>query len=111
MMTMYQNYNNATGEEEIVRVRMPERGESIGVVLAMLGGGRLQVKCEDGFTRVCRIPGKIKKKIWIKAGYLVLVKPWDIQKDERADIVISYSKAQSMWLKRKGILKNIAADI
>jgi translation initiation factor 1A len=104
-------YNPNQGEEEIIRVRTPDRGEVIGVVLAMLGGGRLQVKCDDGFTRICRIPGKIKKKIWIKPGNLVLVKPWDIQKEERADVVISYSRAQALWLKRKGFLKNIGQEI
>jgi translation initiation factor 1A len=109
---MYKPSNSAApGEEEIIRVRTPEKGQTIGIVLAMLGGGRLHVKCDDGFTRVCRIPGKIKKRIWIKPGNLVLVKPWDIQKDERADIVLSYSKAQAFWLKRKGFLKTIEQDV
>jgi translation initiation factor 1A len=104
---MYEN----SPEEEILRVRTPERGETIGIVMAMLGGGRLEVKCEDGFTRVVRIPGKIKKKIWIKPGNLVLIKPWDIQKEERADVIISYSRAQVYWLKKRGFLKNLSAEL
>jgi translation initiation factor 1A len=108
---MYKPPSAAPGEEEIIRVRTPDRDEVIGVVLAMLGGGRLQVKCDDGFTRICRIPGKIKKKIWVKPGNLLLVKPWDIQKEERADVILSYSKAQAFWLKRKGWLKTIAQDV
>ena len=97
--------------EEIVRVRMPEKGETICIVTAMLGGGRLEAKCEDGFTRICRIPGKIKKRIWIKPGNLVLIKPWDIQKEERGDVLWLYSKAQEFWLKRKGFLKNISTEL
>ncbi len=104
---MYEN----NPEEEILRVRTPERGETIGIVLAMLGGGRLQVKCEDGFTRVVRIPGKIKKRIWIKPGNLILIKPWDIQKEERADVILSYSRAQVYWLKKRGFLKNLGAEL
>jgi len=98
-------------EEEIVRVRIPERGETIGIVTAMLGGGRLEAKCEDGLTRICRIPGKIKKRIWIRPGNLILIKPWDIQKEERGDVVWLYSKAQEFWLKRKGFLKNISSKL
>lgn len=100
-----------TNEEEVVRVRMPEKGETICIVTAMLGGGRLEAKCEDGFTRICRIPGKIKKRIWIKPNNLILIKPWDIQKEERGDVVWLYSKAQEFWLKRKGLLKNISTEL
>ena len=98
-------------EEEIIRVRMPRNDETIGVVTAMLGGGRLEAKCEDGFTRICRIPGKIKRRLWIKPGYLILVKPWSVQKEERADVVWLYSKAQAFWLKRNGYIKNISPGL
>jgi len=96
--------------EEIIRVRVPRNDETIGIVTAMLGGGRLEAKCEDGFTRICRIPGRIKRKLWIRPGYLILVKPWSIQKEERADVIWLYSKAQAFWLKRKGYIKNISPE-
>ena len=104
-----QNKGRNKDEEVIIRVRTPKGNETIGCVLAMLGGGRLQVKCEDGFTRICRIPGKIKKRVWIRPGYLILLKPWDIQKEERGDVILSYSKAQVAWLKSRGFIKNIAS--
>jgi translation initiation factor 1A len=102
---------NNTTEEEFIRVKLPEKDQTICIVTSMLGGGRLEAKCEDGFTRICRIPGKIKKKIWIKPGYIILVKPWEVQKEERADVVFLYSKAQAFWLKRKGFLKNIGTEL
>jgi translation initiation factor 1A len=102
---------NNTTEEEFIRVKLPEKDETICIVTSMLGGGRLEAKCEDGFTRICRIPGKIKKKIWIKPGYIILVRPWEVQKEERADVVFLYSKAQAFWLKRKGFLKNIDTEL
>jgi translation initiation factor 1A len=94
-------------QEEVIRVRIPEKGEVLGIVTAMLGGGRVEVKCEDGFTRVCRIAGKIKRKFWIRVGHIVLIKPWSVQTNERGDVIWSYSKAQVIWLKNKGFLKNL----
>ena len=102
---------NNTTEEEFIRVKLPKKDETICIVTSMLGGGRLEARCEDGFTRICRIPGKIKKKIWIKPGYVILVRPWEVQKEERADVVFLYSKAQVFWLKRKGFLKNIGTEL
>ena len=97
-------------EEQVIRVRMPREGEVLGVVTALLGGGRMEVKCDDGFTRVCRIPGKMRRRLWVKPGNLVLVKPWIVQSDERADVVWKYSGAQSMWIKKRGLLKKISLD-
>jgi translation initiation factor 1A len=98
-------------EEGVIRVRLPKEGEVIAVVTAMLGGGRLEAKCEDGFKRICRIPGRMKRRIWVRPGNLILVKPWIVQTEERADVVWLYSKAQSFWLKRKGFVKNISTEL
>jgi translation initiation factor 1A len=97
-------------EEQIIRVRTPEKGEVLGIVLSLLGGGRLEVKCDDGFTRIGRIPGRMKRKIWVRVGDLVMLKPWEVQSDERGDIIWKYSKAQAIWLEKKGYLKNISID-
>ncbi|MEM3505722.1 MAG: translation initiation factor eIF-1A [Archaeoglobaceae archaeon] len=51
-----------------------------------------------------RIPGKMRKKIWIKEGDVVIVVPWSFQND-RADIVWRYTNPQVEWLERKGYLK------
>lgn len=92
-------------EQEIARTRLPKKGEVLGAVLEMLGAGKLKVDCEDGFVRICRIPGKIRKSIWIRAGNVVLVEPWKVQSNERADILWRYSPTQANWLRKKGYLK------
>lgn len=97
-------------EEEIIRVRTPSKGEILGVVLSLLGGGRMEVKCDDGFNRVCRIPGRMRRRMWVRVGDLILVKPWEVQSQERADVIWKYSKAQSVWLEKKGYLKNISLE-
>ena len=48
--------------------------------------------------------GKMKKRIWIREGDVVLVKPWEFQSDERADIVWRYTRTEANWLERRGYL-------
>jgi len=94
-------------EEEIIRVRIPKEGEILGKVTAMLGANRIQVECDDGKERICRIPGKMKKRIWTRVDDIVLIKPWEYQYDTRGDLVWKYTKNQAYVLKKKGYLKNI----
>ncbi len=96
-----------TDTEEIVRVRLPKKGEFFGNVVMLMGGSRLQVDCEDEKTRICRIPGKFKRRMWVRPGDYVIIEPWTIQSDERADVLWRYTRGQVEWLKRHGYLKNI----
>ncbi|MFA6049158.1 MAG: translation initiation factor eIF-1A [Candidatus Micrarchaeia archaeon] len=90
---------------EAVRVRMPRPGEILGVVSELLGGSRMRVQCQDNFERMCRIPGKIRKKLWIKTGDYVLIVPWTVESNEKGDIAYRYTYAQVDVLRRKGIIK------
>jgi len=92
-------------EEEIGKTRMPRGNEIIGKVMLLLGGSRMKVDCQDGKERICRIPGKIRRKIWIREGDYVLVVPWEINGDKNGDISWRYSKIQSTYLKQRGIIK------
>lgn len=88
-----------------VRVRLPRRrgGEIFGIAESLLGGSRITVMCEDGKSRMGRIPGKMKKREWIREGDLVIVKPWPFQ-DEKADVVWRYTKNQAANLARKRLI-------
>ena len=97
-------------EEEIARIRLPKKGEVFAVATSMLGAGKIMVECDDGFKRIGRIPGKLRKRVWIREGDLILVEPWKVQTNERADIIWKYTKAQTGWLKRKGYAKNLNVD-
>lgn len=94
-------------EVEISRIRSPRGTEIFGTVEMMLGGDKLRVRCSDGNTRICRIPGKMRKKVWIRVGDLVLVEPWTTQPNERADVAFRYTPTQANWLKRKNFIKDI----
>ncbi len=99
------NKGHNQGPQEIRRVRSPRRGEIPGVVEQILGHGKLRVRCSDGKTRLSRIPGKMKKRIWIREGDVVLIKPWEFQSDEKADVIWRYTRTEANWLERKGYLK------
>ncbi len=92
-------------EDEEIRVRVPQHNETLGIVQSMLGANRMKVFCQDDKIRICRIPGKMRKRRWIKEGDVVLVKPWEIQSDKNGDIVHVYTPTQALWLRKKGILK------
>lgn len=92
---------------EVIRVRLPRRGQLLGEVEQLLGDRRMSIKCTDGHTRLCRIPGKIRRRIWIKEGDVVLIEPWTVQTNERGDILKRYTRQQAQWLEEKGYLKNI----
>jgi translation initiation factor 1A len=97
-------------QEEILRIRIPKEGEVLGVAIAMLGAGRISVKCKDGVTRICRIPGKMRRRVWIRIGYLVIIQPWKVQPKEKGDIIWVYTKTQADWLRRKGYAKNLSVE-
>jgi len=82
----------------------PGQGEMLGVVTKLLGFDRIMVKCQDGKERLCRIRGKMKRRVWIREGDVVLVAPWDFQTDERADVTWRYTHGQAEILRRKGYL-------
>lgn len=95
-------------EEQFSRVRTPREGEGemFGVVEGLMGASRLLVKCADGKERMIRIPGKIRRNIWVKSGDIIILKPWPIEADKKGDLVWRYTKIQAEWLRRKGILKD-----
>lgn len=96
---------------EYIRVRLPNRkeGELFGVADQLLGASRIRIMCADGKSRMGRIPGKIKKRMWIREGDLLILKPWEFQ-DDKADILYRYTKTQSSYLSRKKMLPQ-AIDI
>jgi translation initiation factor 1A len=82
----------------------PGQGEVLGVVVKLLGFDRISVKCQDGAERLCRIRGKMKRRVWIREGDIVIVSPWEFQTDKRGDVVWRYTHSQADTLRRKGIL-------
>lgn len=92
-------------KEEFVRVRLPRGREVLGVIEQRLGASRILVRCFDGHSRTCRVPGRLKRRLWLKEGDIVLVEPWEYQTETKGDILFKYRKAAVEWLRRKGLIK------
>lgn len=99
--------NGEEQQEEITRVRLPHEREVFGVVQQRLGGSRMKVICLDGKVRVCRIPGRMKRSLWVRESDIVLVEPWELSGDEKGDVVFKYSRNQADFLRKKGHLKKL----
>lgn len=91
-------------EEALSDVVMPAEGDVLCIAVKLLGFDRILVKCQDGHERLCRIRGKMKRRVWIREGDVVLVSPWDFQSDKRGDVVWRYTRAQADMLRKRGLL-------
>ena len=91
-------------ESNLQKMVLPTKNDVLGIAVKILGGERIMVKCQDGKERLCRIRGKLKRRVWIREGDIVLVSPWDFQSDKRGDIFWRYRRNQSEWLRNKGYL-------
>jgi len=93
------------GGEEVGRLPLPRRnrGEVFGIANQLLGAARIRVMCEDSVPRMGRITGKMKKKMWIREGDLLVVRPWGFQ-EGKADILFRYSRTQAQYLARRNML-------
>ena len=74
-------------EEELKDMVLPVVNDIIGIAKKMLGFDRVLVSRQDGKERLCRIRGKMKRRMWIRQGDVVLVSPWYFQFDKRGDII------------------------
>jgi translation initiation factor 1A len=92
--------------ESQIRPRLPDREfEVLGRAEKLLGYDRLMVRCQDGFTRLCRIRGKMKRRAWVRVNDIVIVSPWDFQFEKRGDVVYRYRRNQVDWLRQQGFLR------
>lgn len=71
--------------------------------MKMLGNGRLEAMCFDGEKRLAHIRGKLRKKVWINQGDIILLSLRDYQ-DEKGDVIMKYTADEARSLKAYGEL-------
>jgi len=74
------------------------------VVREMSGGSRMLAMCEDGQMRMIRIGGKFKKRMWCRENDLILIKPWVVQSEKKADLVYRYLPTERKWILSRDII-------
>ncbi len=95
-------------EEDVRRYKMPDKikGEMFAIADALMGASKITIMCEDGKSRMGRIRGKMKRRMWIKPGDLLIVKPWEFQ-DEKADVVYRYHRTQAQNMHRRNLIPEL----
>lgn len=86
---------NESEKRELV---FKEHGQEYAQVLKLLGNGRLEAQCFDGVKRLCHIRGKLRKKVWINQGDIILIGLRDYQ-DSKADVIQKYNPDEARNLK------------
>mmetsp|Transcript_43828 Transcript_43828/g.93284 ORF Transcript_43828/g.93284 Transcript_43828/m.93284 type:complete len:155 (-) Transcript_43828:304-768(-) len=84
-------------------VRCCACGAEYAQVTRMLGNGRLEAFCFDGVNRLCHIRGKLRKRVWIGVGDIILLGLREFQ-DQKADIILKYDGDEARSLKSYGEL-------
>ncbi|MHA1195279.1 MAG: translation initiation factor eIF-1A [Promethearchaeota archaeon] len=108
--SQYKKGKRRTGPRDqpaVTRVKLPykKNGEMFARVTEVFGQERMGVYCEDGKFRIGRIRGKIKKRVWIRLGDLVIINPWAFETQvenqiEKCEISWRYLKHEVSWLER-----------
>lgn len=62
------------------------RGLAAKSLIHATGNGRLEAQCFDGTRRLGHIRGKLRKKVWINQGDIILLSLRDYQ-DEKGDVM------------------------
>lgn len=99
-----ENDDSEDDEQKVTRAKLPRGREVIGIIEQRLGGNKMFVACLDGKTRNCRVPGRLKRKLWLRPNDVVIVEPWELD-DKKGDVLFKYRSNQIEWLKQNGHLK------
>jgi len=107
------NDSNDQNTQETIneRIRLPRNGEVIGIIEQFLGYCKMRVRCLDGKTRICRVPGRLTRELWLHEGDVIIVKPWEYQSDEKGDVIYKYKRNHINILKKKRFIKEESLDV
>jgi translation initiation factor 1A len=94
---------NTTKRELILR----EEDQEYAQITKMLGNGRVQASCFDGVVRIAHIRGKLRKKVWMAQGDIILVALRDFQ-EGNCDVVHKYMADEARQLVSLGELPESA---
>ena len=98
----------AKEQQLIAKIRYPRRDEleMFAIATQLMGTDQVKTIAEDGIERQARIPGKMRKKVWIRQGDLLIIRLWDFQ-PIKADIVWRFLGTQAEHIRRKGLLNKL----
>lgn len=99
----YKKSKHSTGEI-IEKIQNAEADQMYGRVIKILGNLNMSVYCNDNYTRICKVCGAMRKRVWVNVGDLVIVSLRDLDfqpnemkkseqtKDMRGDIIYKFDQ-------------------
>ena len=78
-------------------IKENKENEEYAFVKSKSGNGRFVMNCQDGIERIGIISGKMRKRVWIEVGVLVLIVKWDFQ-DSKCNIIHKYDDSDIIKL-------------
>ena len=108
----FEDINNSEEDEnqKVARAPLPRGREVLGIIDQRLGGNKMFVNCLDGKQRNCRVPGRLRRRLWLRPNDVVIVEPWELDGDKKGDVIFKYRPNQIEWLKQNGHLKTEVSE-
>jgi translation initiation factor 1A len=101
---MKSNKKQEAEAPKITRVKLPRGREILGIIEQRLGGNKMRINCVDDKSRVCRVPGRLRRKLWLRPDDVVIIEPWELD-NTKGDVLFKYRPAQIQWLRKNGYLE------
>ena len=77
---------------------LKEEGQDYAQILRLLGQGRVEANCfENNTKRMCTIRGKLRNRVWINAGDIILISLREFG-DDKADVIHKFYPEEAFEL-------------
>jgi translation initiation factor 1A len=102
----YKKKKKGGGDEDVIIVADMEEGQIFGRVIKVLGNCNMLVYCEDARERLCHIRGKMRSRMFVHVGDIVIISTRGFEKVEagkiqRGDICHKYDTKHHSALRKK----------
>ena len=81
-----------------------EKNQAYAQITQNMGGSRLQVKCSDGKKRSAIIPGRLRKRLWMRKDDIILCELGSMGNDKECHILHKYNNKEIGILQSKGFI-------
>jgi translation initiation factor 1A len=100
-------YKKGKGDDVVQEFIDIQEGQYMARAIRILGDRNILCYCDDNVLRICHICRKMKGRVWVEAGDMVLVSLRDFSAEDpksikRGDILAKYAPDQVRVLKKEG---------
>jgi len=53
------------------------------------------------------VPGKLRRSVSAYEGTFCIVRPWEVESDEKGDVIYTFTRHQAALMQTKGYLKEL----